>query len=375
MPFKSRAQQGAVFAAAKTPEEKAKAKEWAKKTDFSGLPEKKHPQVNPKRRKLKKPIKLAAEEPMGDGRFFEKRATNRYGRFFRDMAGREDGTFHEKTAMLPGTYGPPGGGAGGAINVSPAGAAMGGMGGGGMGMGGGMYGTGEGDKKSDTSKKRESDEEKLKRLLLAAAGGTERKAESGDEDKEKSDEEKTAGNTPNDWDAESGLPTGFHRPAYEQPEALEPGGDRFHSTEAQGPDYGAGQGLQNGNVGSRMSMKPGTGHQMGKHAAPRFLGTSFAKTAYVSERADEMKGSIGRAGKWTGERLDESVKSVTRDPAASVVALTAAALLARGLGKKGLSKIRAARAARAAKLNPKPASIGKKIRDAPAAIRQYFTQR
>lgn len=54
MPFKSRAQQKFMFAT-----NPRKAKEWAKETDFSRLPEKKHPSVNPKGRKLKKKASVA----------------------------------------------------------------------------------------------------------------------------------------------------------------------------------------------------------------------------------------------------------------------------------------------------------------------------
>jgi hypothetical protein len=379
MPFKSKAQQRWMFAT--NPE---KAREWADETkDIKSLPEKKNPQVNPKRKNLPPMTDKTASE----GLFFEKRSQSRSGRFFRDLPGRDDATFHEKAAFTsypPGTI-PSGGG----INVSPkmgtgtgdttesssttdlnigaTGGPVGGMGQKGEGMSGGMYGTGEGDeekKSSEGNKALQSEVDRLQALLEAAAGGAERKASSGDE-------EKTAGKTPDDWDADSSLPTGFHRPANEQPEALEPGGERFHSTTAKGPAHGLIE-------GGSLHMRQGTGHQMGKHASaaaapPRFLGTSFAlqKTAadmkydprygenasnYAGQRWEEAKKSLGEAGSWAGEKADEGVKAITRSPAATVLA---AALL----GKAGFGALRGLgrRVARGGRVAPPPSLAGQAL--------------
>jgi hypothetical protein len=363
MPFKSRAQLKAALANAKTPEEKAKIREWLEKTENVGdLPEKLHPEDNPEKKKVD--MKLASV----DGMFFQKRAQSKKGRFFRDQAGRDDAAFHEKTAMFPGRAGTTG-----QMGIAGTGQAMGGMGGGGMGMGGGMYGTGEGDKKSESTKKRETDEEKLLRLLAAAGKGEERPAKADDEDKPEKEEEpepeKTAQKVPSDWDADSGLPTGFHRPAYEQPEALEEGGERFHSTEAKGPDFGVGEGLQDTTRQAKLKKPPGTGHQMGKHASLRYLGTSFSKEAgWTKERVREGGESTERGVKHVLRKGDEAVRGVTTSAPLTIGALVAMGLLGRRLGKKGLAKLKARRAPAA----PPPQTIGERIRAMPEAVRQYF---
>lgn len=332
-----------------------KAKRWAAETeDIKGLPEKLHPEttIPESERKKRKMTKKAA-----DGMFFEKRSQPQKGHFFRDMHGRDDGAFHKKTAFTsyaPGQI-PRGGGISvgsgsygtgegssstspktGKINVGATGAPVGGMGERGEGMSGGMYGAGDGEK---DRKGGPSEAQRLAALLEQASEGKERKASGG--------EAKTAGKTPNDWDADSGLPTGFHRPAYEQPEALESGGERFHSTEAKSPNYGVGHGLVEG---GRLRVPKGTGHQLGKHAStapPRFLGTSFAlqKTAmkydpsygekgqdWASERAGEAGKSLRRAGRFAVSKADEGVKAITRSPAATAIA----AMLLGRVGLRGL---------------------------------------
>jgi hypothetical protein len=380
MPFKSKAQQRWMFAT--NPDE---ARKWADETkNIKDLPEKKHPQKNRKRKKLPPMTTKNAS----DGMFFEKRSQPRKGRFFRDMPGREGGDFHEKNAFssyAPGEI-PSGGGIDvgtssstaryGAGNGKPAptkdtnigatGAPVGGMGQKGEGMSGGMYGTGDGDKSEET-KGRESDTDRLQDLLAAAAGGKERKAS-----EEEKTEEKTAGKTPNDWDADSGLPTGFHRPAYEQPEALEAGGERFHTTTAKNPNYS--HGLVEG---GKMTSRKGTGHQMGKHAsaAPpvtRFMGTSFAieKTAKMKynpnygddgkstfsrgglgERGRELKQSGGKAVDYVARKADEGVKAVTRSPAATALA----ALL---LGRAGYGALKGAGRLALGRRKPPPSMLG-----------------
>lgn len=189
-----------------------------------------------------------------------------------------------------------------------------------------MYGSGEGTDSAD-----DSPEARLKAMLGEAVA----EGPGGESSKEK-----TAGKSPSDWDAESGIPTGFHRPAYEQPEGLESGGERFHSTEAKGADYGAGSGLSHGLVeGGKLRMKGSSGSQIGKHASatPRFLGTSRGvdKTAgageYWRERGSEALSSAKGGVEQLGRSADEGVRAITKSPAASLIAT---ALLARyGLGK------------------------------------------
>jgi hypothetical protein len=377
MPFKSKAQQRWMFAT--SPE---KAKQWADETkNIKGLPEKKQPQVNPK----KKNLPPMEEKKASEGLFFEKRSQPEGGNFFRDMAGREDANFHEKSAQAGmGTPGAVPSGAG--MNVSPmkfgTGDAMrakastmkpgttsfvdpgatgmppGNAGEPGQAQGGGMYGAGEGaDDPSEETTEKQNEADVLKALLgkaVAEGGGEERKANGGEE-------EKTATVTPNDWDAGvTGLPTGFHRPASEQPEALEPGGERFHSTEANAADYGSGEGISHGLVeAGKMRMKATSGHQMGKHASaydgpPRFLGTPYAMTKeagvgeYAAERGGEYGSSLKGLGKSILRTADEGVKAVSRSGPLS--ALLTFALLRGGVrGTKGLAK-------RLRKAPPKPPS-------------------
>lgn len=233
----------------------------------------------------------------GDGMFFQKAAQPRGGRFFRDLAGRDDATFHQKMAEAAAAKDDPS--AKPAKPSEPAGASPavtpGGMATGGEEAGGGMYGTGQPKKKSPA---------------------------------------KCASAAPSDWDADSGLPTGFHRPAKEQPEPLEAGGERFHDSEARAPSLGA-PGAKHGLVeGGSMSLRATSSPQMGKHASPRFLGTSFGieKSAasaeeyanrasdYVSARGGEFKKNVGIAARGLGGKADEAVKSITSSPQGSAIA-------------------------------------------------------
>lgn len=292
MPFESKAQQRLFFAT-----NPKKAREWAKETpNMSDLPEKKHPQTNPERQPLGKVA--------GDGMFFQKAAQPRGGRFFRDLPGRDDATFHQKMAEAakddPSTKpAKPSEPAGASPAVTP-----GGMDSGGEEAGGGMYGTGQPKKKGAV---------------------------------------KCAGAAPSDWDADSGLPTGFHRPAKEQPAPLEAGGERFHSSEARAPSHGA-PGAKHGLVeGGSMSLRATSSSQMGKHASPQFLGTSFGieKSAasaeeyanrasnYIGDRGSEFKKNVGIAARGAAGKADEAVKAITSSPQGSAIA----ALV---LGKMGL---------------------------------------
>lgn len=323
-----------------------KAKEWAGETkSIKSLPEKKHPDMNPQGKKLSG-IKTAS----ADGMFFEKRSQPREGQFFRDMGGRDDGTFHEKSAM---TNYPPGAiPKGGGINVSPAGAAM--------------YGAGTG--LGDSAPKPTETESVNAGATGAPIGGSGQKGEGmggGMYLGTGKGVKKVASRRPSDWDGDAGLPTGFHRPASEQPEALEAGGDRFHGSQNKGPEYGAGTGIRHGLVETGgLHMKGTSSGQMGKSAsAPRFLGTShnMSKTAksWGQERGEEFQGSVEKGVRGIGEGVSEGVKSITKSPAASLVA---AVLLAR-MGVKG-----AKGAGRVAKAGYKRARFGKQVPEVPKTL-------
>jgi hypothetical protein len=290
-----------------------------------------------------------------EGLFFDKMARPDKGRFFRDMAGRDDGLFLDKTAYS--SYAPGQIPSGSGINASPrmgtgtgptesdkpatekvslgeTGGPVGGMGERGEGMSGGMYGAGNG-------------------------------------------KTKTAATTPNDWDADSGLPTGFHRPASEQPEALEEGGERFFSTEASNPAFGGGKGVRHGLLETGgMNMPAGHGHQVGKHAsaAPvRFLGTSFgtSKTAapianygdkaegYASARGSEAAESLRAAGRSVADTADKAIKAGTRSPAA----MGLAALLLGRVGLRGMKRLGrgAARAASGGRIAQRPPGLAQQV--------------
>lgn len=254
------------------------------------------------------------------------------GRFFRDLDGRDDGMFMGKLAQgaaaassgmadtgkpsQPATESSK-------LDIGVTGAPMGGTGFRGQGMGGGLYGTGSG---------------------------------------------KTASAAPSDWDTENGMPTGFHRPAREQPEGLEDGGERFHSTESNSvasPSNRQRHGLVEG---GSMTLRATSSPQMGKHASiPRFLGTSYGieKSAWdsdptyyrkapkessssgdwVSSRAGEYTSSLGRAARGIGETASSAVKAVTTSP----VGATLATLIAAKMGIGGIKRLaRGARASRPA---------------------------
>jgi len=246
------------------------------------------------------------------GLFFEKRAQSSSGKFFSQMPGRETGEFFGKQATTalpqpsPTTPSKP---PVDKINIGATGGPTGGQGYRGEGMSGGMYGCGTG--------------------------------------------EKTASRTPNEWSHETDLPNGFHRPAKDQPEDLEAGGERFFDSEVEGPSYRSSDGMRHGvKEGGSMHMRPGSGHQIGKHAsqAPRFLGTSFAKEAgYGSEfksslgkAKDEFVSSLGKAKEEAGEEASGALHSITKSPlaAAAITGLAGAALL-RG-GRRGYKTLKGA---------------------------------
>jgi hypothetical protein len=98
------------------------------------------------------------------------------------------------------------------------------------------------------------------------------------------------------WDEP--VANGYHRPAREQPEALEHGGERFHASDA---DYGTGTGLKQSVVDKPAVSRHG---QLGKQAAPvsRVGGTPLEKSALslptgkdVGDAVDKAKDVGGRA--------------------------------------------------------------------------------
>ncbi|MBP9824081.1 MAG: hypothetical protein KBF21_07655 [Thermoanaerobaculia bacterium] len=234
----------------------------------------------------------------GAGLFFQKAAKPRGGRFFRDLPGRDDATFHAKTAAA--------GDAG--DDAPPPMPDMGEANDAGEEGGGGMYGTGKPKAK-------------------------------------KASPVKVAGAAPSDWAVDEGLPTGFHRPAKEQPEALEAGGERFHDSRARLPEYSAPT-TRHGLVEGGAMALPGTASsQMGKHASMRYLGTAYSeKTAasaeeyasragdYIGDRASEAKTNLGVGLRELAGKADEGLKSVTRSPMGAGVA----ALVLGHLGMRGL---------------------------------------
>lgn len=202
------------------------------------------------------------------GLFFEKRAHSAEARFFRDLPGRGEADFYKSADALYGTD--PAAAlsesAGGPSDVSPGSSDM---------------GTGKGLKKKPAP------------------------------------QEKTATPDPTYlWDEP--VADGFHRPAREQPEALEHGGERFHASDA---DYGTGAAGSH-SVVDRPKPTPRAGGPMGKHAAamPRFLGTSFEKSALslpsgkdVGDTYDKARDAGGRAletGKAYGQKALETGKEL-----------------------------------------------------------------
>ena len=257
------------------------------------------------------------------GMFFKEASQSSDGHFLRDMSGRDDALFYSKTAMngQPGTR---------SMNMGATGAPVGGMGSMGQGMSGGnLFGHGEGVEKK---KPKGDEEERLKKLLAKS--------------RDKNSSEKTAGATPSDWNAGSGIPTGFHRPTKEQPEALEDGGTRFHDSTADSPEYDS-TGISHGVIeGGSLHLPHGSNHQMGKHAAPRFLGTSLgiekqAKyintgvESYTGDKAGKFVRSLKRGAKHVAGKADEAAEAVVGSPIAAGIAT----LLAARLGLRGVKGV------------------------------------
>lgn len=172
-------------------------------------------------------------------------------------------------------------------------------------------------------------------------------------------------NFTDDEDGPGPLPTGFHRPANTQPEALEAGGERFNDSQ---DDAGTGGGIQQSTAGdAKISPPANGGAQMGKNAsvtpaAPRrFLGTSFEKRALPSaddvydkaksvgsdvasgakDWASQVGSSAGDAASSLGSSAKDALNSVANNKWAALaalglgghVALKGAGKVAKGAGK------------------------------------------
>lgn len=238
------------------------------------------------------------------------------GMFFRDLPGREGGNFY-KAAMAQ---------MGGPFGETP--------------RAGSLFGTGEGSEKKEEPPKEKKDEK-------PAA---------------KEEEEKEAAAAPSDWDvgAASSLPTGYHRPSREQPEALEAGGERFHSTTEKGRGFSGVDGPVHGiTEGGRLKSRATQSPQMGKHASAdlRYMGTSINKSAanyqdvkdYVGARVSDAgvggqkllaKGEeYAAAGKEGAKKLlhkaDKGLKEGLRTPGGAAAAAGIGGLIAAGLLRKG----------------------------------------
>lgn len=144
------------------------------------------------------------------------------------------------------------------------------------------------------------------------------------------------------------ISTGFHRPAKEQPEALEAGGDRFHASNVLPTSSGT-DGIKHGvNEGGSLSVDSSTNPSMKKTACPRFLGTGFAKEAYsmddAKSDASNAASSAGDFAKEQGGQLLDSAKEgvstlggAAKDAVGSIAKNKWAALVAAGLGARALA--------------------------------------
>lgn len=133
---------------------------------------------------------------------------------------------------------------------------------------------------------------------------------------------------------------GFHRPAREQPEPIEHGGERFHASDA---DYGTGAGFMQGIV-ARTGNKPpassrakqaalnlGQAYDKAKGAGAEALSAGKELGGKVLDRAaryggqalDTLKGS----GAGIGESVDEALDSASRRPLGAAAMLGGAGIL------------------------------------------------
>lgn len=320
------------------------------------------------------PENSSREKLAADGRFFEKRAKAPGGRFFRDLPGRDDGRWYEKTAQLPTSSQLQVGGKTSKIktelaSTSATGAPVGASSAsGGQEAAMGMNGSGEGLVNKEA---KSPDENAVARLRGILARGEKPEGEGG--------REKAASADPADIGDEFIVPTGFHRPSQEQPEALEAGGERFHSTEAQNPNFSP---KMAGNIRHPLvetgGLRTKKQRQMGKHAqAARFLGTRYGASKLAQDSAgfrqamERAGGDYQKAMKAFGQQATEKAKEGTRwltdpkNPERAAAATALAGLVGyrglRALLRKGLRKTAPRSVTR---------TLGERVSDAARAFRQ-----
>lgn len=240
----------------------------------------------------------------GGGMFHKNAHQAPKGDFFKEAPGRDDARFYEKNANEMMGY-PPSGGMVGDVAGSA------GVGGGEM--GGGMYGTG-------VPKEAKRARPSIKSLLNIAGPGKTRAAV------------KVAGSSPSDWEAEANLATGFHRPAKEQPESLEAGGERFHSSMAKTPAGGAAIESRHGiREGGSMALPVSSTHNLGKHAEDKTALDLDSAGRYGKARLEEAKNSLTSGSHDLGETADKAVRGITGSPAGTAIAgLIGLKMLGRG---------------------------------------------
>jgi hypothetical protein len=242
---------------------------------------------------------------MSDGKFFEKRAQPKGGRFFGELGGRDTGNFHKEANSA---YGP------------GVGAAMSGQMGGSFGVGqsatgGGMYGTGDGDKKKKLPyKKPPADDD-------AQVAENSVNMEDGEKKAEVNEESHTPGQ---------------HRAAEDQPSSLESGGARFlqesHGAKPVDDPLTSGLGKQRMKKSAQDLRFLGTG--FAKKAGPDLPGTVASDVRSTPGAAKDWGGRVGRSAHQGAESVWRGAKDVVSkgaDTVADSKALSLTALLAGGL--------------------------------------------
>ena len=197
--------------------------------------------------------------------FFEKRAKSSTGHFFRDLPGRVTGSFYKEGQFgIPTPTAAPN-------DVDPAGAQM--------------FGTGKGKEKKKPA------EPKLNTGNLPPELAAMLQAE------KKANESDITSLGMNETDP-GPLPLGFHRPARTQPEALEDGAERFHTSE-----NGTGGGIRHGVIeGGQIHAGALSQPQMKKTAADlRFMGTSFQKVSFPKQANDTVDNITDTASDYAGK--------------------------------------------------------------------------
>ena len=322
------------------------------------------------------------------GLFFEKRAKAGDGRFFDRLPGREEGNFFAKEAQaVSANVGSTQSLKGAPMNMGATGSpdsisTQTGPEQAGKSQGGGMYGTGEGVKKAEEGGQPQMagsiselagqadaiENQTIQQSLMAGQQRTallgqvqQRASEEMMEEQAKQQQlqaklqamagaagpagpgdqalQKKSSITPNVWGHENELPDGYHRPASEQPEALEDGGERFFDQSASVENMGVGRLNRHDSASSSATDT----HQIGKHASPRFLGTSHGLVKQARSRedlADNYTESLKRLGSNAKESLKETATKASKDPRAVALGTGLLGLLAFKGGRGAVRGIR-----------------------------------